>query len=74
MLNSFPRPIHSDLVGGPCRKGLADDHLTEQKQSWCIHRRFVPTEQAQNKSHTHTHRERERERERERKLDNHRAI
>jgi len=40
-------------VGGPCHKGLADDQLTVQEQIWCIHRPFVPTEQApQKKSHT----------------------
>ena len=42
-------------MGGPCHKGLADDQLTVQKQSWCIHRPFVPKEQApkkKKKSHT----------------------
>jgi hypothetical protein len=52
MCNSFPRPLHSDLVGGPCHKGLPDDQLTVQEQSWCIHRPFVPTEQAPKESHT----------------------
>ena len=61
MWNSFPRPVHSDLVDDPCHKGLAGDQLTVQKQSWCIHRPFVSTEQApKRKSH--------------RKLDNHSAM